>query len=100
MSNWRSPKLLREAKDRPCMIQIPGICNGDSRTVVACHSNMSIHGRGFSFKSHDWACSWCCAACHRAIDSGTRLTREEKESYFLRGMSRTLEVLFNEGKLK
>lgn len=42
----RNPHLLKMAQGEPCLLRIPGVCNGDSDTTVAAHSNQSAHGKG------------------------------------------------------
>ena len=93
--NFRSRKLLDQARGRVCTLAVPGVCCGDPATTVAAHSNLQIHGRGLGLKSHDWACAWACHACHSWLDAG-KAAREEKELAFYRGMSRTLAALFSE----
>jgi hypothetical protein len=41
----RHPHLLSMARGQSCLLLVPGICNGDRSTVVAAHSNLSIHGK-------------------------------------------------------
>lgn len=68
-------------------MQIPNVCNHDSYTVVAAHSNGSRHGKGKAMKAHDWASVWACSACHMWLDIGVA-PREEKEKAFELGMKR------------
>jgi len=63
MSNYRNPKLLKLAKDAPCMNC--GIMDG---TIVAAHSNQLRDGKGTGIKSHDFRCSFLCSMCHARID--------------------------------
>ncbi len=66
----RNPTLLNMAKGEPCLLRVPGVCNGDSDTTVAAHSNQSAHGKGKAMKAHDWASVWACSACHMWLDIG------------------------------
>ena len=94
--NYRSPLLLRLARGQDCMVQIPDICNGNSETVVACHANSGVYGKGMSCKSHDWAVAFGCHNCHDAIDGRRyRLTADERKYYWLAGHISTLLILFN-----
>ena len=97
MKPYRNAALLATAKGQPCMLQIPGVCNGDESTVVACHSNMQIHGKGMGKRADDLFVSFGCANCHYELDYGTKLSREEKELAFYRGMSRTQRYWLAEG---
>jgi hypothetical protein len=69
----RCPALLAMAAGRPCLLLIPGICNHRIDSTVACHSNLSIHGKGKSRKADDHYSVWGCAACHRWLDTGGAL---------------------------
>lgn len=100
MKPYRNAALLATAKGQPCMLQIPGVCNGDESTVVACHSNMSLHGKGVGLRSHDWAIAYGCANCHYEIDHGHKMSRAEREDAWFRGNARTLAYLFDEGILR
>lgn len=83
----KNPHLLRMAKDEACLLQIPNVCNGNSDTVVAAHSNQAAHGKGKGRKAHDWASAWACAACHMWQDIGVS-TRAEKEAAFAAAFER------------
>lgn len=61
-------KLRRIARDKDCQIRLPGICSGDSSTVVLCHFRLSGLS-GLGLKPPDWLGAWGCAACHRTVDS-------------------------------
>jgi len=92
--------LRRAAKDRPCMVRLPEICNGDTRTTVLSHVRMAgISGMGM--KSPDLIAAWACSACHDAIDrrSHTDLERDYVRLAHLEGMARTINELAKEGLL-
>ncbi len=65
----RCPQLLAMANRRPCLLRIPGICNGDPETTVACHSNQSKHGKAGARKADDHYSVWGCYACHTWLDT-------------------------------
>jgi hypothetical protein len=92
--------LRRAAKDRPCMVRLPEICNGDTRTTVLAHVRMAgISGMGM--KSPDLIAAWACSACHDAIDrrSHNDLERDYVRLAHLEGMARTINELAKEGLL-
>lgn len=66
----RRPRLLPMARDMPCLLQVPEVCNRDPATTVACHSNWSDHGKGASRKADDCYSTWGCFACHTWLDQG------------------------------
>ena len=88
--------LRKEARNRPCMIRAPGICNGDDSTTVLCH----MSGGGMGMKKPDLIATWGCSDCHDAID-GRRygLEKDYRRLLALEGMQRTQEQLISEGKV-
>lgn len=68
MPRLEIPALTKLARGMPCMFRIPGVCNGDPRTTVWCHSNTGDDGHGMSQKSDDFSGAFGCSACHRYID--------------------------------
>lgn len=96
----RQTKLTKAARDRECQVRLPGICNGNSETVVLAHYRMAgISGTGM--KPHDLLGAWACSACHDEIDRRTRrMPMEDARLYHLEGMVRTLNTLIAEGAVK
>jgi hypothetical protein len=92
---FRSPKLLKAAQDRPCVL-----C-GHVGSTVAAHSNSLAHGRGFGHKSPDYYIAYVCQGCHDEID-GRRggLTKDEKREKWLSAFIRTVAIWFEEGLIK
>jgi len=88
--------LRKLARDKPCQIRAPGICNHDPATTVLCH----LPSGGMGMKSHDLIATWGCSNCHDAID-GRRysLERDFREKLALEGMRRTIEQLIKEGAI-
>lgn len=66
----RNPALLEMARGRPCLVRVPLLCRDERDTVVAAHSNQSIHGKAGARKADDQYIAWCCARCHHFIDQG------------------------------
>lgn len=66
----RNPGLLAMARGQSCTLRIAGVCNGDRDTVVAAHSNLSIHGKAGARKADDQYHVHACSACHRWLDQG------------------------------
>lgn len=80
----RNPDLLAMARGRRCLLAIPGVCTGDRSTTVACHSNLSIHGKGGARKADDEYSVWgCTMGCHHWLDSGPA-PADEKTAAFMR----------------
>jgi hypothetical protein len=80
----RNPTLLAMAKDRPCLLLIPGICNHRVDTTVAAHSNLSIHGKAGARKADDQYSVWACHACHFWLDT-SKAAAAHKEMAFTLG---------------
>lgn len=77
----RHPFLLTMANREACLLRVPGVCNRDPLTTVACHSNWSEHGKGGGRKADDCWHVWGCSACHEWLDrSGA--PQEEKRARF------------------
>lgn len=92
--------LRKEAQGRECQVRLPGICNGNSETVVLAHFRMAgLCGVGM--KPNDLFGAWACSACHDEIDRRTRRTdADEAHMAHLEGVIRTQAALIAEGKLK
>lgn len=58
-----------------CYLQVPGVCCGDTATVVPAHRN---EGKGMGLKVPDKLTVPACHACHYAYDQGADMSREEK----------------------
>jgi hypothetical protein len=91
--------LRKEARCRECQVRLPGICNGNSETVVLAHYRMAgICGMGM--KPPDLFGAWACSACHDEIDRRTTLTNLDYANLaHLQGVIRTQSILLAEGKI-
>ena len=75
---------------KPCLVRVPGACNGDASTVVLAHYSLAgISGRGL--KSPDYMGAYCCAGCHDAVDGRARtaFTKEQLRLMHAEGVMRT-----------
>ena len=66
----RNQRVLDMARDKPCQMAVPGVCNHDPATVVAAHSNSSKHGKAGARKADDCYVVYACFACHTWYDQG------------------------------
>ena len=95
--------LRKEAKGRPCMVQVPGVCNNSPETTVLAHLNVP----GLNVKAHDLHGAWACSNCHAWLDYGWALaskfghsvSRTERDFYHYEAIIRTQQHLIKEGKL-
>lgn len=94
----RSKKLRESARGQECTMQSPW-CNGNPATVVWCHSNMGIHGKGGSMKAHDIFGFDGCSGCNAWYDDGPG-SREEKQAYFWPAHAKSLKRLIRDGLIQ
>jgi len=95
---YRNQKILDSAEGEECTLQTEW-CNGDSSTVVACHSNWSEDGKGKGQKADDLYVAYGCSECHRWLDEGSA-SRQEKREVFHVGMKRTWRRIVDKQVLK
>lgn len=77
----RNRALLDMANGQACLLRVPGVCNGDNRTTVACHSNWAEHGKAGARKADDCYSVWGCAACHAWLDQGKAHHQEKRRAF-------------------
>jgi hypothetical protein len=97
---YRNRQLLDLARDKLCMNCGGAKCPKD--TVVAAHSNLQEHGRGYAHQAHDCFHAWLGIFCHQWLDHGKGMdptgvysdSREDKAMMFRRAMDKTLRFLW------
>lgn len=98
---YRNESLTRVARDAPCQVKLPGVCNGNPATSVWAHSNALEHGRGYAHPAHDCFGTIACSACHDAIDGRTSgLTKEWKRYWWRVGADNTVLYLWQNNLIK
>ena len=94
----RQAANLRDlARDRPCMVRLPGCHSGDGTTVLA---HIRIAGLcGMGLKPPDVVATYACSHCHDLIDGRVRANFDKDflTQAALEGMARTLAQLWSEG---
>lgn len=88
------------ARGQPCLVRIPGVCNGNPETTVLAH--IGIAGiRGMGKKPVSLCATWACAACHDVIDGRVKstLSREYIKACAMDGVLRTLTYISTSGTL-
>lgn len=63
-------KYLAACQGEPCYLRVPGVCCGDWRTVVPCHSNELAHGKGKGITAEHQYTVPGCVTCHSWLDQG------------------------------
>ena len=79
---YRDKDLLKLAEDQHCLLQVPNFCTGGSSTIVACHSNEGVNGKGKGIKASDADTVWGCHSCHTWLDQGTASKEEKTTLYY------------------
>lgn len=96
--NYRNRKLLDLAYQLPCMLQLPCCEGGDAGEPA--HSNQAKHGKGGAMKAHDCFYVPSCRACHRELDQGKTMNRDEKRVVWDEAFLRTYVALWENGLIK
>ena len=97
MANYRDRKLLDLAYQLPCTFRLP-CCEGGVGEPA--HSNQSRHGKGGSIKAHDHFFASGCRSCHREIDQGRTMGREERFAVWQRAYEETVTLLWELGLIR
>ena len=86
--------LRAYARNQPCQVRLPGICNHNAETTVLAHFRLiGITGLGFKSKS-DLIGSWACSDCHSYVDTHHD---DATQLAFAQGVFRTQYFLLEEG---
>jgi hypothetical protein len=96
---WQSKKYRDAAKDQPCQMRIPGVCNGNNETTVLAHAN----GAGWALKSDDYNAADMCSACHDEFDGKTHKSGLELDHlgiFFVDARYKTIVNRIERGILK
>ena len=70
---------------------------GASGPVQASHSNWSHHGKSMARKADDIFVAAMCRSCHTELDTGSRLTKEERQAMWMDAWKKTVKRLVNDG---
>lgn len=99
MSNHhvRDRKLLDLAYEFPCLLRFQ-CCEGGAGEPA--HSNQPRHGKGGAIKAHDNFHVPACRACHRELDQGKTMTRDEKRDAWERAYWEYQVLLWQGGHVR
>lgn len=64
------------------------------------HSNALRDGKGRGIKAYPWRVAALCAECHAEIDSGSRLSKEERREAWDEAHRATMGELFARGLVR
>lgn len=88
---YRSKKHLKNVASLPCQN-----CYIEDQTQAA-HSNWAEHGKGRSIKASDEFTAALCQTCHTELDSGARLSKEQRRMLWDMAYQRTVIRLKSQG---
>ncbi len=69
-------------------------CSTLDGTTVAAHSNQLRDGKGMGHKAADYRIAFLCDRCHRDIDQGSKLTKDERQEKWEAAHRKTIGWLF------
>lgn len=84
----RNRRALNLARQEPCLLMVPMVCNRDKATTVSCHSNWGEHGKAGARRADDAYVVFGCSACHFWLDQGSSASGEAKRAVFDAGLLR------------
>lgn len=87
---FRSEKFRRAVASQEC-----GACNSMAGSQAA-HQNMD---KGMGLKVSDARCAALCVNCHRELDQGTKMTREERREFWKDAFITTIVRMIERGVL-
>jgi hypothetical protein len=87
----RNQAVLDLARSKECLLNVPNVCNNDTLTTVAAHSNQLRHGKGRGRKAGDQWTVWACARCHSWLDGSYSADRQDKQEAFAAGHAKQID---------
>jgi hypothetical protein len=87
---FRSEKHRRAVASQEC-----GACDSFAGSQAA-HENMN---KGMGLKVSDARCAALCPICHRELDQGTKMTREERREFWKDAFITTILRMIERGVL-
>ena len=88
---YRNKRLLISVSMLECQV-----C-GHPPSSDPAHSNWSHHGKSMSRKADDIFVAAMCRSCHTELDTGSRLTKEERQAMWMDAWKKTVKRLVNDG---
>ena len=88
---FRSKKMLQLLREVPC-----GACGISDGSVAGAHRN---EGKGMGLKVSDALAAPLCFSCHRYLDQGKDMTREERRDFWNRAYINGMQYLIENDML-
>jgi hypothetical protein len=89
---YRSTKHLKNVASLPCQN-----CYIEDQTQAA-HSNWAEHGKGRGIKASDEFTAALCQKCHMELDSGARLSKDQRRLLWQMAYQKTISNLKSNGQ--
>lgn len=92
--------IRKSARGECCDLCIPGICRSRDDTVVWCHSNNYVDGKGGGLKARDVEGCYGCFECHAWYDGGYvqyGVSRDDRDAAFDAARQRSRAKLRTKG---
>jgi hypothetical protein len=83
----RDKRRLEACRNLPCQH-----CGAEDGTVVAAHSNESVHGKGRGIKASDEFIAALCFTCHANLDQG-RMSKHDRAEMWHNAHIKTISLL-------
>jgi len=100
-SRPKTTKIRQSARGEDCTINLEGVCNYDTATVVWCHSNRASDGKGMGRKADDDRGAYGCRSCHAIYDRQEKrpdhLSLDDVEEAFTLAMEKSRAILASKG---
>jgi hypothetical protein len=91
---FRSKELLKMVASLPCQH-----CGLEGSTQAA-HANWAWSGKGMGIKAHDCYTAALCVSCHREVDQGKDMTKNEREEVWTNAWKKTILELWKRDLIK
>jgi hypothetical protein len=89
---YRNTKHLKNVASLPCQN-----CHIEGETQAA-HSNWAEHGKGRGIKASDEFTAALCQKCHMELDSGARLSKDQRRLLWQMAYQKTVSNLKSNGQ--
>jgi hypothetical protein len=93
-------KITQSARNQPCTVRLPFVCNHDDSTTVFAHISGVRHGHGTGIKTNFGA--YACSSCHDVLDGRVKSihSKEYLKLAHLESVIETLSILHDKGLVK
>jgi hypothetical protein len=93
-------KITQSARNQPCTVRLPFVCNRDDSTTVFAHLSGIRNGHGTGIKTNFGA--YACSSCHDALDGRVKSmhSKDYLKLVHLEAVIETMSILHDKGLVK